>query len=132
MSAIFYSRKIGNFALPFFAKVCYNGKMTESQKSALLSKAREMLKFSYTPYSGFKVGAALLCKSGKIFGGCNIENASFSPSNCAERTAFFNDQEISDMFSDMPLEEEQFEKILEVLEQNNVRSEEHTSELQSR
>lgn len=64
--------------------------MTESQKSALLSKAREMLKFSYTPYSGFKVGAALLCKSGKIFGGCNIENASFSPSNCAERTAFFN------------------------------------------
>ena len=64
--------------------------MTESQKAALLSKAHEMLKFSYAPYSGFKVGAALLCKSGKIFGGCNIENAAFSPSNCAERTAFFN------------------------------------------
>lgn len=64
--------------------------MTESQKSALLSKAHEMLNFSYTPYSGFKVGAALLCKSGKIFGGCNIENAAYSPSNCAERTAFFS------------------------------------------
>lgn len=64
--------------------------MTESQKSALLSTAHEMLKFSYAPYSAFKVGAALLCESGKIFGGCNIENAAFSPSNCAERTAFFN------------------------------------------
>ena len=64
--------------------------MTDSQKSALLSKAREMLKFSYTPYSDFKVGAALLCKSGKIFNGCNIENAAYGPSNCAERTAFFN------------------------------------------
>ena len=49
-----------------------------------------MLSFSYTPYSNFKVGAALLGKSGKIYGGCNIENAAYGPSNCAERTAFFN------------------------------------------
>lgn len=48
--------------------------------------AREM---SYSPYSGFMVGAALLTKSGKIYKGCNIENAGYSPTNCAERTAFF-------------------------------------------
>lgn len=55
----------------------------------LIETAVEQLKFSYTPYSEFKVGAALLTKSGKIFGGCNIENAAFGPTNCAERTAFF-------------------------------------------
>lgn len=49
-------------------------------------KAREM---AYTPYSNFKVGAALLTKEGKIYHGCNIENASYTPTNCAERTAFF-------------------------------------------
>ncbi len=48
--------------------------------------AREM---AYIPYSGFAVGAALLTKEGKIYRGCNIENAAFSPTNCAERTAFF-------------------------------------------
>lgn len=46
-------------------------------------------KMAYTPYSGFQVGAALLTKSGKIYRGCNIENASLTPTNCAERTAFF-------------------------------------------
>ena len=45
--------------------------------------------FRSTPYSGFKVGAALLTKSGKIYTGCNIENAAYTPTNCAERTAFF-------------------------------------------
>ncbi len=48
--------------------------------------AREM---AYTPYSGFQVGAALLTESGKIVLGCNIENATYTPTNCAERTAFF-------------------------------------------
>ena len=48
--------------------------------------AREM---AYIPYSGFAVGAALLTKDGKIYRGCNIENAAFGPTNCAERTAFF-------------------------------------------
>ena len=56
----------------------------------LIEKALEMLQFSYTPYSHWKVGAALLCADGKIWGGCNIENAAYTPSNCAERTAFFN------------------------------------------
>lgn len=44
---------------------------------------------SYSPYSGFAVGAALLGKSGKIYTGCNIESAAYTPTNCAERTAFF-------------------------------------------
>lgn len=44
---------------------------------------------AYVPYSHFRVGAALLTKSGKIYRGCNIENAAYTPTNCAERTAFF-------------------------------------------
>ncbi|MEE3411239.1 MAG: cytidine deaminase [Treponema sp.] len=64
--------------------------MKKTQQEELLKKAKEMLAFSYTPYSNFKVGAALLSKSGKVFGGCNIESAAYGPSNCAERTAFFN------------------------------------------
>lgn len=56
----------------------------------LFKTAKEMLKLSYSPYSHFTVGAALLSKNGKIYSGCNIENAAYGPSNCAERTAFFN------------------------------------------
>ena len=55
----------------------------------LIETAIEQLKFSYTPYSNFKVGAALLAKNGEIYTGCNIENAAYTPTNCAERTAFF-------------------------------------------
>ena len=55
----------------------------------LIDIAIEQLEFSYTPYSNFKVGAALLTRSGEIYTGCNIENASYTPTNCAERTAFF-------------------------------------------
>lgn len=51
--------------------------------------ALEARKSSYSPYSGFKVGAALLSASGKIYTGCNIENAAYSPTVCAERVAFF-------------------------------------------
>ena len=58
-------------------------------KEDLVKKAYEAQKFSYSPYSGFQVGAALLTGSGKVYTGCNIENAAFSPTNCAERTAFF-------------------------------------------
>lgn len=63
--------------------------MTEELKINLFNEAKNMLNFSYTPYSNFKVGAALLSESGEIFTGCNIENAAYGPSNCAERTAFF-------------------------------------------
>ncbi len=55
----------------------------------LIEKAVDMLEFSYVPYSHFHVGAALLTKGGKLYTGCNIENAAYGPSNCAERTAFF-------------------------------------------
>ena len=60
--------------------------MTEKELCALAVKAMEN---SYSPYSSFRVGAALLTKSGKVYTGCNIENASFSPTVCAERTAIF-------------------------------------------
>lgn len=55
----------------------------------LIEEALKARKFSYTPYSRFRVGAALLSRDGQIFTGCNIENAGYTPSNCAERTAFF-------------------------------------------
>lgn len=55
----------------------------------LVSLAQEAMAFSYSPYSHFKVGAALLAKDGRVFKGCNIENASFGATNCAERTALF-------------------------------------------
>ena len=54
----------------------------------LIDTAIKQLKFSYAPYSNFKVGAALLAKKGTVYTGCNIENAAFTPTNCAERTAF--------------------------------------------
>ncbi len=55
----------------------------------LIEMAKEAMTHSYDPYSGFKVGAALLCADGRVYCGCNIENASFTPTICAERTAFF-------------------------------------------
>ncbi|MBP7319598.1 MAG: cytidine deaminase [Lachnospiraceae bacterium] len=55
----------------------------------LIQEAFAAKEFAYVPYSKFRVGAALLAKNGRIFKGCNIENASFTPTNCAERTAFF-------------------------------------------
>ena len=58
-------------------------------KKQLVSEALAAREFAYTPYSGFAVGAALLTKDGKIYRGCNIESATYTPTNCAERTAFF-------------------------------------------
>ena len=55
----------------------------------LLTEAKKARLKSYAPYSKFQVGAALLTKDGKVYHGCNIENASYTPTNCAERTAFF-------------------------------------------
>ena len=55
----------------------------------LIQKAKKAKEQAYAPYSGFHVGAALLCKDGTIFTGCNIENSAYGPTNCAERTAIF-------------------------------------------
>ena len=63
--------------------------MSETQIKELIETAIAQLAFSYTPYSHFKVGAALLAKNGQIYTGCNIENAAYTPTNCAERTAVF-------------------------------------------
>ena len=63
--------------------------LAKELEQKLMSIAIEYRKRSYSPYSGFQVGAALLSADGEIFGGCNIESASFSPTNCAERTALF-------------------------------------------
>lgn len=60
--------------------------MTDLELITLAKQARES---AYAPYSGFLVGAALLCGDGTVFTGCNIENAAYTPTNCAERTAFF-------------------------------------------
>ncbi len=60
--------------------------MTDTQ---LLQQAADAMTRAYSPYSGFTVGAALLCADGTVYTGCNIENASYTPTVCAERTAFF-------------------------------------------
>ena len=55
----------------------------------LIKLAVEAREYAYAPYSNWKVGAALLCKNGKVYKGCNIENSAFTSTSCAERTAFF-------------------------------------------
>ena len=61
---------------------------TEFYRS-LMASAVAAREYAYSPYSGYRVGAALLGKSGKLYTGCNVENAGYTPTNCAERTAVF-------------------------------------------
>lgn len=63
--------------------------MNENQETKLIRTATDMLERAYVPYSKFPVGASLLTKEGTVYSGCNIENASFGLTNCAERTAIF-------------------------------------------
>ena len=66
-----------------------NTRIGKERIRELIREAKEQMSLAYAPYSHFKVGAALLTKAGKIYTGCNIENAAYTPTNCAERTAFF-------------------------------------------
>ncbi|HEY6307884.1 MAG TPA: cytidine deaminase [Candidatus Angelobacter sp.] len=66
-----------------------SSKLTAAQRDSLLSAARQALKRAYAPYSNFHVGAAVLTDKGEIFSGCNVENASYGLTNCAERSAIF-------------------------------------------
>ena len=63
--------------------------LTLEEKQELIRMALSAREKAYAPYSNFHVGAALYCKDGSIYTGCNIENAAYTPTNCAERTAFF-------------------------------------------
>ena len=66
-----------------------NKELSKGRIASLIETAIEQLSYSYVPYSGFRVGAALLAENGAVYTGCNIENAAYTPTNCAERTAFF-------------------------------------------
>jgi cytidine deaminase len=63
--------------------------LSSKQRERLLREARKAMKHAYAPYSHFRVGAAFLTSKGELFSGCNVENASYGLSNCAERTAIF-------------------------------------------
>ena len=72
-----------------FKLIEQNNEIKEDINEVLVKAAIDATKYAYVPYSNFKVGAAILAENGKIYTGCNIENASYSPTNCAERTAIF-------------------------------------------
>ena len=64
--------------------------LSNSLQTQLLRSAKKAMKNAHAPYSKFRVGAAILLSNGKVFGGCNVENASYGMTNCAERTAIFS------------------------------------------
>ena len=79
----------GGVADTIFKLIEQNNEINEDINEVLVKAAIDATKYAYVPYSNFKVGAAILAENGKIYTGCNIENASYSPTNCAERTAIF-------------------------------------------
>jgi cytidine deaminase len=76
--------------LPRDISVMSKKKLPGDASARLLRTAKRVMKNAHAPYSKFRVGAAILLSNGKIFSGCNVENASYGMTNCAERTAIFS------------------------------------------
>lgn len=89
LGGIFAATKTINIAEKNHLAEAWGFNFNQKVEPELYKLAVEAAQKAYSPYSGFKVGAALKCKNGKVFTGCNVENASYGLSNCAERTAIF-------------------------------------------
>jgi len=87
---VYNGARFGHESQAFMPPAMRQEKISEKQKQALIAAARKVMKNAHAPYSKFRVGAAILLTNGKIFSGCNVENASYGMTNCAERTAIFS------------------------------------------
>ena len=81
--------RVGSMLYPVCSMSANTTELTSTQREELIATAKRAYEHAYVPYSNFRVGAAILLENGQVFSGCNVENASFGLTNCAERTAIF-------------------------------------------